>query len=110
MIAARLRTSAVGQQLVRRGVDLAGDEDERLVGDQRNVVGHEPQEPQRAQRHGEPEPVLGPALVKDQDAVAIGQREAGTQILDRDAVRKALKPPVLCVVRIPHPAPLGRGQ
>jgi len=94
---------------VRRGVDLAGDEDERLVGDRRDVVGNEPQEPQRAQRHGEPKPVPWPALVEDQDAVTIRQREARTQILDRDAVREALKPAALRVVRIPHSA-LPRGQ
>jgi len=109
VIAARLRTSAVGQQFVRRGVDLAGDEHERLVGDRRDVVGNEPHEPQRAQRHGEPEPVRWPALVEDQGAVAIRQREARTQILDRDAVREAFKSPALRIVRIPHPA-LPRGQ
>jgi hypothetical protein len=77
VVAARLRARPVGQQLMRRGVDLARDEREGLVGDRRDVVGHEPQEPQSAQRNGEPEAVLGPALVEDQDAVAVSEREAG---------------------------------
>ena len=42
LVAACLRASAVGQQLMRGGVDLPGDERERLVGDRRDVLGHEP--------------------------------------------------------------------
>jgi uncharacterized protein (DUF3084 family) len=66
------------------------------------MLGHEPQQPQRAQRDGEAEAVLGPALLEDEDAVAIGQREAG--VVDGDAVREALKPAALRLVRIPHRA------
>jgi predicted HD phosphohydrolase len=73
------------------------------------MLGHEPQQPQRAQRDGEAEAVLGPALLEDQDAVAIGEREAGAQVLDGDAIREALKSPALRLVRIPHPA-LPRSQ
>ena len=109
VVAARLRARPVREQLVRGGVDLAGDERRGLVGDRSDVVGHEPQEPQGAQRDGEPEAVVGPALVEDQDAVGVGEREAGAQILDGDAVREALKPPALRLVRIPHSG-LPRGQ
>ena len=108
VVAACLRAGAVGEQLVWGGVDLAGDEPEGLVGDRRDVVGHEPQEPQGAERDGEPEAVLGPTLVEDQYTVAIRQRETGAQVLDGDAVREALKPPALRLVRIPHPQPPSR--
>ena len=87
---------------MRGGVDLARDEHERLVRDRRDVVGHEPQEPQRAQRHGQTETVLRSALIEDQDPVTIRQRETRAEILDGDAVREALQPPALRVVRISH--------
>jgi hypothetical protein len=109
VVAARLRARPVGQQLVRRSIDLARDKRQCLVGDRGDVLGHEPQEPHRAQRHGQPEAVLGAALLENQDAVAIGEREAGAQVLDGDAVREALKSSALRVVRISHPA-LPRGQ
>jgi hypothetical protein len=110
VVAARLRACPVGEQLVGGGVDLAGDESERLVGDRGNVVGHEPQEPQRPQRHGQAEPILRPALIEDQRSVTIRQREAGTEVLDGDALREALEPPALRLVRIPHPSASRRGQ
>ena len=102
VVAARLRARSVRQQLVRGGVDLAGDEPEGIFGDRGDVVGYEAQKPQGAQRHGEPEAVVGPALFEDQDTVAVGESEAGAQILDGDAVWEALKPPALRLVRIPH--------
>ena len=86
--------------LVRGGVDLAADEHECLVRDRRDVLGHEPQEPHRAQRHSQPETVLRSALIEDQHEVTIRQRKARAEILDGDAVREALKPPALRVGRI----------
>ncbi len=102
VIAARLRACAIGEELVRSGVDLARDEDQRLVRDRGDVVGNEPQEPQRAQRHGQPEAVLRSTLTENQDPVTIRQREARAEIFDSDAVREALQPPPLRVVRISH--------
>jgi hypothetical protein len=45
VIAASLRADTVGEQLVSLGVDLPGDEPERLIRDRRDVIGNEPQEP-----------------------------------------------------------------
>lgn len=87
---------------MRGRVDLAGDEHERLVRDRRDVIGHEPQEPQRAQRHGQPQAVLRSTLIEHQDPVTIRQRKACAEILDGDAVREALQPLALRVVRISH--------
>ena len=93
MIAASVRAGTVGQQLMRPSVDLARDEHQRLVGDRRDLLRHEPKEAQRAQRHREAQPVPGPALVENQRTVAVRQREARPQILDRDAVREPLATP-----------------
>jgi hypothetical protein len=79
VVAARLRPSAVGQQLVRRRVDLAGDERRRVLRDRRQVVRDEAEEPECAQRHREPEAVGRAALREHELAVSVGEREACPQ-------------------------------
>jgi hypothetical protein len=76
VIAAGLRPGAIREQLVSLGVDLPGDKPERLIRDRRDVIGNEPQEPQRAQRHRQTEPVLRAALIEYQHPVAIRQRHS----------------------------------
>jgi hypothetical protein len=51
------------------------------------------------------EAVVGPALVEDQDAVEVGGRTTGAQVLDAMPVRQALKSSALRVVRISQPGP-----
>lgn len=71
MIDARPRAHAVLEQLVRGGVDLAGDELQRRRRQPGEVVGHEPQKPQRAELDREAEAVGGSTLGEDERAVAV---------------------------------------
>jgi len=105
VIAAGLRAGAIGEQLVSLGVDLPGDEPERLIRNRRDVIGNEAQEPQRTQRHRQPETILRAALIEHQHPVTIRQRKARPEILDRDPVRGPLQSPALRLVRISHPWP-----
>ena len=71
MIDAGADPGAVLEQLVRRGVDLGGEELQRRARQPGEVVGHEPQKPQRAQLNRQAEAIGGSALREHQCAVGV---------------------------------------
>jgi len=75
VIAARLRSAAVGEQLVLGCVDLAGDEGQRLLRHRCQILGYDPEEAHRTQRHRETEPVRRAAVSEHHGAGGVRQRK-----------------------------------
>jgi len=74
---------------------------EGSVRDAGDLIGHEAEEPQRAQLHCKAEPVLGAARAEHEIAVTVAEREGRAQILKLDPLRPALQPIGFALARIP---------